>query len=134
MHLRDSTLAVAVWHHNINGAPLQPDYLDSDSIQLMIDRGFVLGLDGHQHRPESLHQHFKYGANRRMVVVAAGTLCGKSAPHHGRAYNLLELDLEARNGRLNIREASHHLHGLPIWCARALPSEPQAGTVVAFRA
>ena len=120
---RRDRLAVAVWHHNINGAPLETDYLDSDCIQLMIDRGFVLGLHGHQHRPESLHMHFKYGADRHMVVVAAGTLCGKSAPHHGRSYNLLELDLDSRKGRLHIREAGNHLPGLPIWCARGLPSE-----------
>ena len=121
---RRDRLTVAVWHHSTNGRPLETDYLDSDCIQLMIDRGFVLGLHGHQHRPDSLHTHFKYGADRHMVVVAAGTLCGKSAPNYGRAYNLLELDVTARSARLHIREAANHIHGLPIWCARALPSEP----------
>ena len=120
---RRDRLVVAVWHHSTHGGPLETDYLHSDCIQLMIDRGFVLGLHGHQHRPESLPMHFKYGPDRHMVVVSAGTLCGKSAPHHGRAYNLLELDLKARNGRLHIREAANIINGLPIWCPRALPSE-----------
>ena len=72
-------VAIAVWHHNTEGGPQHTDYLDAEHVQSMIDRGFSLGLHGHQHRPSSLKSHFKFGAGRSMVVVAAGTQAEGSA-------------------------------------------------------
>ena len=123
--IRRDNLAIAVWHHNTRGGPYEADYLDEENIQLMIDRGFNLGLHGHQHRPESLRTHFKYGADRKMIVVAAGTLCGNSPARYGCSYNIIELDLTRRHGRLHVYEEGNRVGGIPVWCTRALPSETQ---------
>jgi hypothetical protein len=122
---RRNNLAIAVWHHNTRGGPEATDYLDAEHVQFMIDRGISLGLHGHHHRPLFLNVHFDFGSDRTMVVAAAGTLCGHSAPKYGRSYNIVELDLQAWKGRLHVREVGNDIGGMPIWRNRVLPVEPQ---------
>jgi hypothetical protein len=114
-------LRIAVWHHNAEGPPSHSDYMDPDLIQNLIDRGFSLGFHGHQHRPQFIDTRFRHGTDRRITVISAGTLCGGPSFRFGRAYNVVEVDTEARTGRLHVREMQNDNLSLPIWGLRALP-------------
>lgn len=113
-------LRLAVWHHNAEGSPAHSDYMDPDCVQNLIDRGFSLGFHGHQHRPQFIDTRFRHGPDRRITVISAGTLCGGASFRFGRAYNVVELDTEARIGRLHVREMQNDNLSLPIWGRRAL--------------
>jgi predicted MPP superfamily phosphohydrolase len=114
-------LRIAVWHHNTEGLPMQFDYMDPGILQNLIDSGFSLGLHGHQHRPQFLDTRFRYGANRRITVISAGTLCGSASYRFGRAYNVIELDIPALTGRLHLREMQNDDLQRPIWGHRPPP-------------
>lgn len=113
-------LRVAVWHHNTEGSPIQTDYMESDVLQNLIDGGFSIGFHGHQHRPQFLNTRFRYGEDRRIQVISAGTLCGGASFAHGRAYNIVEIDTEEGRGRLHLREMQNNNLQNPIWGRRAL--------------
>lgn len=116
-------LRIAVWHHNIAGPPLQVDYMDPDIVQNLIDSGFSLGFHGHQHKPQFLDTRFLHDPNRRINIISAGTLCGSAASRFGRAYNLVELDVEKKTGRLHMREMRNDNLQMSIWGPRsALPN------------
>jgi Calcineurin-like phosphoesterase len=121
-------IRIAVWHHNTEGPPAQSDYLDPGVLQNLIDSGFSLGFHGHQHRPQFLDARFKYGINRDIKVISAGTLCGSASFRHGRAYNVIELDTDALTGRLHVREMQNDDLAQPIWGRRPL----QANTTSYF--
>ena len=114
-------LRMAVWHHNTEGPPARSDYMDPDLIQNLIDRGFSLGLHGHQHRPQYLDTRFRHGIERKIIVISAGTLCGGPGSRHARAYNIIELSTAEKVGRLHVREMQNDNLSLPIWGRRALP-------------
>ena len=116
-----SRLRMAVWHHNTEGPPARSDYMDPDLIQNLIDRGFSLGLHGHQHRPQYLDTRFRHGIERKITVISAGTLCGGPDFRHGRAYNVIELSTAERAGRLHVREMQNDNLSLPIWGRRPVP-------------
>ena len=111
----EDRLRLAVWHHNIEGSPLKVDYMDPDAVQNFIDGGFSLGFHGHQHKPQYLDTRFRYGSDRRITVISAGTLCGSSAYGFRRAYNIVELDTEAMSGSLHVREMKNDNLQMPIW-------------------
>lgn len=119
-------LRIAVWHHNTEGLPMQTDYMDPGVLQNLIDCGFGIGFHGHQHRPQFLDTRFRYGGKSKITVISAGTLCGSASYRHGRAYNLVELNVAARSGRLHVREMlndnAQNLQ-LPIWGRRVLEHE-----------
>ncbi len=119
-------LRSAVWHHNAEGPPDHSDYMDSDFLQNMIDRGFSLGFHGHQHRPQFLDTRFQHGTDRKITVISAGTLCSGASFRHRRAYNIIELDTDNRIGRLHVREMQNDNLSLPIWGQRALPPNNSA--------
>ncbi len=114
-------LRIAVWHHNVEGLPMQSDFMDPDLIQNLIDRGFSLGLHGHQHRPQFLDTRFRHGIERKITIISAGTLCGGASFRYGRAYNVIEIDTDTFSGRLHIREMQNDNLSLPIWGRRSLP-------------
>lgn len=120
-----SRLRIAVWHHDTEGPPARSDYMDPDFIQNLIDRGFSLGLHGHQHRPQYLDTKFRHGIERKMTLISAGTLCGGPNFGHKRAYNVIELDTVERTGRLHVRGMQNDNLLLPIWGRRALPPNAQ---------
>lgn len=124
--LFSNRLRVAVWHHNTEGTPFRSDYMDPDIIQNLIDRGFSLGLHGHQHRPQYLDTRFRHGIERKITVISAGTLCGGPDFRHGRSYNIIELGVSGRTGRLHVREMQNGNLKLPIWGRRALPPNTQS--------
>ena len=119
--LSRDALRVAVWHHNTEGPPAEVDYMDPDIVQNLIDGGFSLGFHGHQHRPQFLDTRFRHGPDRRITVISAGTLCGGAAFGHRRAYNVVEIDVQERKGRLHLREMQNLNLQMPIWGARSLP-------------
>ena len=119
--LVQNPLRIAVWHHNTEGPPTDFDYMDPDIVQNLIDSGFSLGFHGHQHKPEFLDTRFRHGPDRRITIISAGTLCGDGAFRFGRAYNVVEIDVENRTGRLHLREMQNHNLQMPIWGARSLP-------------
>ena len=114
-----SRLRMAVWHHDTEGTPSRSDYMDPDLIQNLIDRGFSLGLHGHQHRPQLLDTRFRHGGGRKITIIGAGTLCGGPNFGHGRAYNVIELSTVEKIGRLHVREMQNDNLSLPIWGSRA---------------
>jgi hypothetical protein len=114
-------LRIAIWHHNAEGLPTHSDYMDPDLVQNLIDRGFSLGFHGHQHRPQLLDSRFRHGTNRKLTVISAGTLCGDASFRYGRAYNIVELDISNRTGRLHVREMQNDNLSMPIWGRRTLP-------------
>ena len=113
-------LRIAAWHHNTEGPPMQVDYMDPEIIQNLIDCGISVGLHGHQHRPEFLDTRFKHGPDRRITIVSSGTLCGDAAFHHARAYNLIEIDVAGRSGKVHLREMQNADLQLPIWGVRSM--------------
>ena len=114
-------LLIAVWHHNAEGPPQENDYMDPDIVQNLIDRGFSLGFHGHQHKPQFLDTRFRHGLDRRITVISAGTLCGGAAFRYARSYNVVEIDIENRTGRLHLREMQNDNLLMPIWGVRSLP-------------
>ena len=129
--LFSNRLRLAVWHHNTEGPPARSDYMDPDIIQNLIDRGFSIGLHGHQHRPQYLDTRFRHGIERKITVISAGTLCGGPDFRHGRAYNIIELRIPDRTGCLHVREMQNDNLSLPIWGRRALP--PNTRSYYEFR-
>jgi 3',5'-cyclic AMP phosphodiesterase CpdA len=115
-------LLIAVWHHNVEGPPIESDYMNPDIVQNLIDRGFSLGFHGHQHRPHYLDTRFRHGHERRITVISAGTLCGSASYGFKRAYNIIELNVPERTGRLHVREMRNDNLHLPIFGRRPLPA------------
>ena len=119
-HVRSGLVALAVWHHNLAGGPKDTDYVDADVLQSLIDGGFVIGLHGHQHRPQFLEHRFTADRKMAISVVSAGTLCGgpKTLPSgRMRSYNLIVLDAELKTGTVHVREMKNTGFGLPVWGA-----------------
>ena len=119
-HVKDGRVALAVWHHNLAGGPRDADYVDADVLQSLIDGRFVIGLHGHQHRPQFLEHRFTADRKMAISVVSAGTLCGgpKTLPSgRMRSYNLIVLDAEQRTGTVHVREMKNTGFSLPVWGA-----------------
>ncbi len=117
-------LRLAVWHHHIEGPPLEVDYMDPDIAQNLIYRDFSLGLHGHQHKPEYLDYRFRHGSDRKITLISAGTLCGGAAYGFKRSYNLIQLNLENSSGKLHVREMQNDNLRMPIWGRHSSPSNP----------
>lgn len=114
---RRGRMAVAVWHHSLQGGPKDTDYVDADILQSLMDGNFALAMHGHQHRPQLLEHRFTADRKRGIVVLSAGTLCGgpKSLPSgRMRAYNLVVLDGEARRGVIHVRDMQNTDFSLPV--------------------
>lgn len=109
---------VAVWHHNTAGGPQSDDYMDADTLQVLIDCGFSIGLHGHQHKPTFVDERFRFGTGRKITVISAGTLCGgfRSLPHgHDRSYNVIELDTAAYSATVHQRRMVNDTFDSPVW-------------------
>ena len=59
---------MAVWHHNVEGAPYSSDYMDVDTIYRLIGKGFRLGLHGHQHRAQASHRYLHLPGDEPMAI------------------------------------------------------------------
>lgn len=101
-------LKMAVWHHDVSGPPRRNDYMDSAIVKLMIDRGFRLGLHGHQHKANASPEWVYTARRTSMVVVSAGSLCAGTfdIPRGvSREYNVIEIDQSYTKARIHVREA-----------------------------
>ncbi len=101
-------LKIAVWHHDTTGPPKRSDYMDSAVVKLMIDRGFRLGLHGHQHKAHASPEWIFTSRRTSMVVVSAGSLCAGTfdIPRGvSREYNVIEIDPSYAKARVHVREA-----------------------------
>jgi hypothetical protein len=117
-YMKQGRVAVAAWHHNLAGGPNDSDYVDADVLQSLIDGGFVIGLHGHQHRPQFLEHRFTADGKRGIAVISAGTLCGgpQMLPSgRMRAYNLVVVDTEQRSGTIHVRDMKNSSFGSPVW-------------------
>jgi len=102
-------LKVAVWHHSIEGPPGLSDYMDVSLVRRMIDRGFRLGLHGHQHRADAANHHINLPEKTDMVVVSAGSLCAgpRDLPVGvQRQYNVIEISNDFDSCRVHVREVT----------------------------
>jgi hypothetical protein len=100
-------LLVAVWHHNIEGAPDADDYLDVATVHRLIGSGFRLGLHGHQHRAQVSYRYILLPEEERMAVVSAGSLCAGQTDRPtavNRQYNVIVLSDDLGSARIHIRE------------------------------
>jgi hypothetical protein len=117
-------IPIAVWHHNLAGGPRDSDYVDGEFLQSLMDGGFVIGLHGHQHRPQYLDHRFTADGKRSLAVISAGTLCGgpQSLPvGRMRAYNVIDIDHERRKGVVHVRDMKNNSFSLPVWGAAHVP-------------
>jgi len=100
-------LKIATWHHNVEGPPQHNDYMDVDLIRRMIDKGYRLGLHGHQHKAEATPHYIHIPDEERMVVVSAGSLCaglGDLPTGVNRQYNIIEIADDFQRARIHVRE------------------------------
>jgi len=111
LQLRDRAgqydLLMAVWHHNVEGAPYTSDYMDIANVYRMMGRGFRLGLHGHQHRSAISTRYIHLPEQVPMAIVSAGSLCaGQRDLPMGvhRQYNIIELSDDLGSARVHVRE------------------------------
>jgi hypothetical protein len=82
--------------------------MDSEILKLMIDKGFRLGLHGHQHKANAAPDWVYTARRTSMVIVSAGSLCaGAYEIPRGvsREYNVIEIDADYTKARVHVREA-----------------------------
>jgi hypothetical protein len=99
---------MAVWHHDVAGPPLRSDYMDSEIVKLMIDKGFRFGMHGHQHKANAAPDWVYTARRTAMVVVSAGSLCAGTydIPRGvSREYNVIEIAPCYTKARVHVREA-----------------------------
>ena len=101
-------LKIAVWHHDTRGAPRRSDYLDPDIVQLMLDRGYRLGMHGHRHKSDVLPFYLHATPEMHvMAVVGAGSLSAALThlPHgFNHQYNIIEISDDYTHACVHIRE------------------------------
>jgi len=81
--------------------------MDPDTVKIMIDRGYCMGLHGHRHRSEAAPHSVFTSEEFSMPVVSAGSLCssGPDLPAGvRRQYNIIEFDDTRQRARLHVRE------------------------------
>ncbi len=102
-------IAVAVWHHSIEGGPGAHDYMDKRVVHRLIDFGFTIGLHGHQHYPEAKPFELRLSGDESMAVVGAGSLAvGDTELPMGerRQYNLVVVDPTCGRIEVHVRGMS----------------------------
>ena len=104
---KPGSLPISVWHHGVAGPQLASDYVGPEVIKQMIDKGFRLGLHGHQHDSTYYPVDLFASTKETMAVIGAGSLCsGPKAlpPGVNRRYNVVYIDQERRTGQVHVRE------------------------------
>lgn len=100
-------LCVAVWHHSIEGEPVDTAYMSPSTVEDLIGKGFRLGLHGHQHRAAADNRYVHLPDKQEIAVVSAGSLCaaGLSLPTGvARQYNLIQIADDLTSARVHVRE------------------------------
>lgn len=100
-------LAVAVWHHNLEGPPYRTDYMDIEIVRGMIGRGFRVGMYGHQHRVQVSAQTLRLAESETMAILGTGALCagGAELPNgSNRQYSIVEINDDLLSAQVHVRE------------------------------
>lgn len=119
----DEWIKIAAWHHDIQGYPSRSDFMDPRTLQFLMDKGFHLGLHGHNHGSDILEVRFSIDDNMKMNVFGCGSL---GAPRdtiplgESRQYGLLELNKIDMTMRFHLRKALDQPPDLPIWMAGSI--------------
>ena len=111
-------VGVAVWHHNIQGGPNDNDYVDPEFLQTLMDGMCMVGMHGHQHKPQLLEHRFSADQQQGISIISAGTLCGgpRSLPSGRlRSYNFIKLDIQGREGTIFVRSMTNSDFSSPVW-------------------
>lgn len=106
-YTRKRNLNIAVWHHDTQGPPERSDYMDFDTLALLLGEGYRLGMHGHQHRSETLPYNLYMSENETMATVCTGSLCaGRLQLPDGikRGYSIVAVDTERCTARVHVRE------------------------------
>ncbi len=104
-----SPLAIAVWHHNVEGGPRAQDYMDQHVLHRMMDFGFSIGLHGHQHYPGATPFELRSLGGTTMAVIGAGSLSvGNSELPMGerRQFNIVVIDPARETITVHVRGMS----------------------------
>jgi len=131
--LTDIPIKIAFWHHGLESSEYGIDHLNRfEILPLLIDRGYVLGLHGHQHRSNIVSYNY-IDPKRFMPIISCGSLCAdpRQLPSgYRRQYNIIELDELNYNVKIHVREwfdnaiflpAKLHEFGGKSWCVMDLP-------------
>lgn len=116
----DEWTKIAVWHHDIQGYPSRSDFMDPRTLQFLMDKGFHIGLHGHNHGSDIYEVRFSIDENIKLNVFGCGSL---GAPRdaiplgESRHYGLLELNKADVTMRFHLRKALDQPPDLPIWMA-----------------
>lgn len=100
-------LSIAVWHHSIEGEPIDTAYMSPSTVEDLIGKGFRVGMHGHQHRAAADNRYVHLPDKQEMAIVSAGSLCaaGWSLPTGvARQYNLIQIDDDLTSARVHVRE------------------------------
>lgn len=100
-------LKIAVWHHNTTGPPQSNDYMDSNRLPLMLDKGYRIGLHGHHHKSDVTAYNFYTSDMQSMALVSAGSLCAGPADlptGFRRQYNVIEISDDYLSATVHVRE------------------------------
>ena len=111
-------LKIAVWHHGIHSFPKKSDFMDEGTVHFLIDKGFQLGLHGHQHKSDIYDIRFNADQKVKMAILGSGTLCASPQDipaGETRQYNIIEIDGSFDSLRLHIRKTVEQTDGLPIF-------------------
>ena len=101
-------LRVAVWHHDVSGPPKRLDYMDQDTVKVMIDRGFRLGFHGHQHKSDAAPYSIHTSDRNTMAIVSSGSLCAGANDIPGgvaRQYNIVQIADGMTSVTVHVRES-----------------------------
>lgn len=105
---RDYSLRIALWHHDVQGDPRRSDYIDSDTVQLMIDKGYRLGMHGHRHKADALPILLHTTSEEhKMAIISTGSLCAESSKLPSgvnRQYNIVEIENGYCRARVHVRD------------------------------
>ena len=105
----NAPVAIAVWHHSIDGGPRANDFMHKHVVHRLIDLGFSVGLHGHQHYPQVDPFTLDLPNQTSMAVVCAGSLAvgdGQLPTGERRQFNIVEIDPEGETITVHVREMS----------------------------
>lgn len=102
-----AALNIAVWHHDIEGRPSRGDYMDTDVVRRLLDRGYQLGFHGHDHKSSVSPLSKVADPEDEIVLIGAGSLgagMSERPPGYLRQYNVVNLASDLRTGQVLVRE------------------------------
>ena len=105
----NAPVALAVWHHSIDGGPRADDFMDKRVIHKLIDYGFSVGLHGHQHFSGAAPFTLDLPDQTSMTVVSAGSVAvgdGQLPMGESRQFNIVHIDTCKKKVTVHVREMS----------------------------